>query len=355
MNLSKFSMLFLIIFTAAIAPIIWATQVSSVTSLMSEEIREDLITASYDTTKSVEIKDGFAFKTTTQRNEALDTFYTSLASAYGLTAAGGIPEATVTTHIPFVALIDNDGVYVCYSRDYNDWGKMNKLAYKITPITTYATSYTVSTADQYTVHFTLTGEATVYHNGIKVGNGTYKELLRKLSPTDKSILEFMSSEAKFNEEKQIVVTNVVIRTVENYINKEIASNKKDNSKTKTGWNLHNTQYQVVIPQDQKADFANALNSPTVMSFYQGEQMQTGTTYSMSVALAGGEVGTEELFYVVEDSTGTLYYHSALSCPRFLAHKGAMDPSTGTYLSEQKKYPMEKAASLGAYPCPDCVH
>ncbi len=378
MNLSKLSMVFLIVFTAAVAPLLWATQVTSTASLVSEETRGSLTTASYDTAKSLEIVDNYAFKTTSQRNEALDTFYTSLASAYGLSATGGAVHVETTSHIPFVALIDNDGVYVCYSKDYNNWGKLNSTAYKITPITTYSTGYTVSSDVHYQVQFTLNGEATVFLNGTKMATGTYKEVLREL--TDRrdnnkpgkdalNILKFMNSQEDFDEEKQIVVTNVIVRSVENYMNKEIASNKKNQVYSKTGWNLHNTQYKVVIPRDQQSDFANALSAPTVMSFYQGKQMQIGDTYTMSVALAGGEIGPEERYYVeyrtdrVEyDEHGAahavfdIYYHSDKNCPLILnATIRQRDADSGEYISDNKTYTMEEAASLGAYPCPECVH
>ncbi len=364
MNLSKYSMIFLVIIIATFMPLAWYIHVSAVTGQYSAEIRADMTNASYDAMQAVTIKDDFAFKTTAQRSEALDAFYMSLSSSYGLTAAAGISEISLTSHVPFVALIDNDGVYVAYSKDYNAWGKADSKTYKISPITTFSETYTVSANEQYTIQFRLDGNAIVYLNGSKIAEGNYKTLKSKLEElkAEKKDGEnaidtflFMSDKASFNDEKQTIITNVVVRTVENYMNKEFASDSKTNVGTKTGFNLHNAQYQIIIPRDKKSDFANALTAPTVISFFQGQQIQTGTKYAMSFALAGGEIGNTEKYYITRDADGTLYYHSSTTCEHFIDNRGEKDPDSGKYISEERFYTMEEAASLGAYPCPDCIH
>jgi hypothetical protein len=357
-------MIFLIVATATFFPITWYTHVDAITTEATKEIRSDMTSAAFDAMKAVNMKDDHAFKTKAERSEALDAFYTSLASAYGLPAAGGLAQNQLTSHIPFVALIDNDGVYVSYDKDYNTWGNTDKHTYKITPITTFSENYTISKDEQYIIQFELNGSATVYYNGIKLCNGTYKEIKKDLedikakNKDGKNAIDnihFLATEDLFDIEKQVVVTNVITRTVENYMNKEIASNQKTFDNSMTGYNLHNAQYSVSIPQDTRADFANALTSPTIISFYQGEQTKNGDRYVMSVALAGGELGQVERYYITKSSDGTLYYHSSTRCSRFQTDRGPKDPDSGKYISEERTFTMEEAASYGAYPCPDCIH
>ncbi len=363
MDLSKLSIVFASIVIATFLPLAWCINASSVMERHSVEIQSDMTNAAYDAMQSVNIIDDHAFKTKSQRSEALDAFYVSFAANSGLTAAGGVSEAVITSHIPFVALVDVDGVYVAYSKDYNSWGSKDKRTYKVSPITTFSESYTVSATEQYTIQFNLDNTAIVYYNGSKIADGNYKELKVALSEIKSKgkegknaidTFKFMESKSAFDAEKQLVITNVVARTVENYMNEEIASDKKNLDNSKSGYNLHNAQYQVVIPQDKQADFANALSSPTVIAFYQGDQLQTGKNYVMSFALTGGEMGTVEKYFITQES-GTLYYHSSTSCSRFRSHLGAKDADSGKYISEQRYFTMEEAARMGAYPCPDCVH
>ena len=363
MNISKLSIIFAIVIITAFLPLSWFTNAGTVMARRSQEIQNDMTCAAYDAMQAVTVEDDHAFGTTTQRSEALDSFYMSLASSNGLVAAGGISEAVISSHIPFVALIDSDGVYVAYSKDYNTWGNSEKRTYKVSPVTTYSESYTLSGGEQYTIQFKLNNTATVYYNGSKIADGNYKELkaaLQDLKNERKDgygaydLLKFMETKEKFNEEKQIVITNVVVRTVENYMNENMATDKNNLTNGKNGYNIHNAQYKIVIPQDRKADFANALTSPTVISFYQGDQIQTGNTYVMTFALTGGEMSDMDKYFITKEGD-TLYYHSSTTCPHFRGHLGGKDTDSGKYISEERYYTMEEAATMGAYPCPDCVH
>ena len=362
MNISKLSIVFSIVIIATALPLIWVINVSSVMTRRNQEVQNDMTCAAYDAMQSVTVVDDYTFRAETQRAEALDSFYMSLASSNGLVAAGGISEAVISSHIPFVALIDTDGVYVAYSKDYNTWGSNEKRTYKVSPVTTYSESYTLSGSEQYTIQFKLNNTASVYYNGSKIADGNYKELKttllnRKENKKEGSgaydVFKFMETKEKYDEEKQIVITNVVVRTVENYMNETMATDKNNLSNGNSGYNHHNAQYQIVIPQDRKADFANALTSPTVIAFYQGEQIQTGTTYAMTFALTGGEMSDVDKYYITKEGN-TLYYHSSTTCSHFRGYMGGKDTDSGKYVSEERFYKMEDAAARGAYPCPDCV-
>ncbi len=349
MSFSKLSMIFIVVFMSLFLPFAVYTHFDALTTQVSEETREDLTNASFDAMQAVTLIDGKAFSTTAQRSEALDTFYRSLAASYGFVADGGEHETVLTSRIPFVALIDTDGVYVTTSKEYRSWGADNAQTYKTTPITTYSESYLIN-SHQYIVQFKLDNTAVIYKDGEKIGDGTYKELVKHLDHsvvTDfNSVSKILTSKKAFLEEKQIVITNVVSRAVENYINEYIASNNTKLNSSKTGYNTHGTSYRVVIPLSHESDFANALSSPTIISFYQGDQIQTGDTYTMSVALAGGELGISDKYYITKEGN-TYYYHSSTECSRYKRNGGHDHPS--------RYYSMEEAATLGAYPCPDCVH
>ena len=60
-------------------------------------------------------------------------------------------------------------------------------------------------------------------------------------------------------------------------------------------------------------------------------------------------------YFITKEGDTLYYHSSTTCPHFRGHLGGKDTDSGKYISEERYYTMEEAATMGAYPCPDCVH
>jgi hypothetical protein len=352
LNINKLAIVFFALLVAMVLPISAYTYLDAKASQNNDQIRNAMTDAAYDSMQAVQKVDGYAFRTDPQKKAVLDGFYASLASSYGYTS--NTNQVILQSYIPFVAMADNDGVYVCYSKDYGSWNSGQYL-YNTTPLASYSETYSVSNGKQYAVQFYLNGSSSVYENGKLIATGDYPHvvsILNKDYPDSILSLPFYkqgsndeqkkTQQNQFNEECRMVVTNVITRTVEQYMNKGLddsGNNGFIRNGGNDGYNRHNIQYSIKIPQGDRESWARALTSPTVISFWEGVQVDTGTSVTVQYALTGGELDKQQKYYV--DGNG--YYHSTLDCEHI----------SGT-VNKQKTYTMEEAAGEGYYPCPYCI-
>lgn len=347
---------------------------------VNENVQEALVNASYDAIASTKISKGLVFGTQNQRDTALNTFYLSLASSYY--SVMPLNNSTVIAYTPFVMLVDNNGVYVCYNSHYTDYigegtssptrtnaeailadpsSKHIDFKYYVTPLTAYSEAHSDG-SDTYVVQFYLSDYILVYKNGKLLAEGNYAHVLDILQhkyPEALSSLSFLNHEDDYLYERQMLVTNTIERLINKYLNEGVEGADD------VGANTHNWQYKFVLPTAQQA-WQNAISGPTIITFYHGPQFSTGNTQIAQVAFAGGELTKESKYYVTLDPTDTyhvtdvngtylydeygnpvtkhiMYYHANKNCPRLAGQQRA------TYNT------MEEAARAGAYPCPDCIH
>lgn len=307
-------------------------------------VKQALTNASYDAVQTVSLVNGNAFSTLKQKKEALDVFYTSLSASYY--SVLGINNTTLNAYLPFVALVDNDGVYVCYSKNYDSyWGddadkpEFTDDMYFYTPLAAYAATYTLGGgAKVYVVQFTLGDYVTIFCDDKFLVAGNYahvKQYLKQYDPDFTESMPFMLTEKMYIAEKQAVATNTVSNMINKYLNEDVFGN--DN----IGFNQNNTQYTFILPENNTS-IQNAISGPTVIAFYHGPQTRLGNALAAQVAFAGGELAKETHYYITIGPSGDKWYHT-MDCE----HLHGVHPTVVNS--------MEEAAKAGAYPDPDCIY
>lgn len=335
--------LFAIIILLAL-PLSLITTYDNAIQNQNSQVKQALTNAAYDAVQTATLVDGKAFGTMKQKRAALDVFYTSLSASYY--SVLGVNNTTLNAYLPFVMLVDNDGVYVCYSKNYDSyWGTSGSKPeytddmYFYTPLAAYSATYTLGGgASVYVVQFTLGDYMTVYKDDKLLVSGNYAHVYSYLKDRDEDFTDsmpFMITENMYIAEKQAIATNIVSNMINKFLNEDIFGN--DN----VGFNLTNTQYTFVLPEGSTS-MQNAISGPTVLSFYHGPQTRLGNAKTAQVALAGGELAKETHYYVTTDDAGNQWYHTA-DCEHL----------TGAHTTVFNS--MEEAAKAGAYPDPDCIY
>lgn len=335
---AKFAMIFSIVLIAIMVPVILNSRTNTYVENYNTSVKAAMTSATFDAVQTINLRDNKAFATDSQKTTALDTFYKTLSSGY-IALGSGNGDSIAQAYIPFVALIDNEGVYICYSKDYDNEADAD---YKITPITAFAESYsTGNSGNEYIVDFQLNDYMVIYKNGHKLTEGNRTYVIGDLNKLDKAAfdsLPFLADKDMYEEERQAVVTNTVSRLITKYLNRNIDETTKGQG---AGLNFHNRQYDFSIPIGENEDWQRALKSPTVVAFYQGLQYNVGDNYVAQVAFTGGELSHAETYYIATEN-GTKYYHKATKAKY---DDGTIKKTTKLYTS------MEDAARAGAYPYP----
>lgn len=339
MEIHRWLIVFMVIIISLTAPVTISTYTTNTMTEENNIAKQNMTTAAYDGMASVDMDKGYAFKTNAQRVIALNGFYKSLAASYGLTNSA-MEQNILSSYIPFVAMVDNDGIYICYNREYNNWASGSE-EYDVTSPITYSETYNTGSSSVYIAQFKLDNSACIYKNGNLIASGNWKKLHSKINSGEAyNCLPFLASEEMFKEEKQSVVTNVIGRTIENYMNStlNISGNKISDTKNNAGLNSHNAQYVFTLPRSESQNWARAISGPTIISFYQGTEFTEigGTSYTVQFALTGSDIGTESKYYVGTDG----YYH--------------LDKNCNSTINTQIFYSAKEAAAAGYSPCPKCI-
>lgn len=341
--LSKFTIIFMGVFISVFTPLFVFTRIDAEASAMNTRVNDSMITAAFDAMQTMRIKNGYAFKLESQQREALDTFYRSLAMGY-FKANTGENDPLLESFIPFVMLVDSDGIYICYNREYYNWGTTD-LPYYITPQYRFTENY-FDGATQYTIDYELGDALTVYKDGRKIADGSYikvKKILDASYPSIYHACEFLLSDTAYKEERQMVVTSLAQRLVNRYLNWDVYGDSHE-----SGYNTHGREHTFIIPVKENDNWQRALMSPTIMAFYEGIQTDILNGYVAQVAFSGGELTKADRYYVNVENIGgswTRVYHLP-TCSHI--NPARLDTDYSSFPS------MEDAAKSGAYPCHDCI-
>lgn len=303
----------------------WHTNV--VSSQTYNDTRYETILSNADQTAVSMVKKTVTpvFQEEEARADAIQAFTESFNVGFNY---GKMRENMKDMTVPFILLVDTDGYYVNYTRNYSKVGSyVPEESKRITSaLQTYSRSY-----GDYRVRFYLNDTITVTDKEGMTRTGTRKKLVGiygndardKTSP-----LWFLHSEDSFQSEK----TDVVLGTLEDEINYYVEFHN-DNNK-------HDFLYKFQIPRDMNGYNARYLSEPSIISFVQGYSMVNGKDHVNTFALTGATLQDAKR-YNVESKNGRLYYHE----------KGCSDADPNHII--KKNVTMREAADLGAYPG-DCV-
>ena len=146
-----------------------------------------------------------------------------------------------------------------------------------------------------------------------------------------SALNFMASYDNFVAEKNYQISQLTEAEVNYYIK---THNIYENQ-------VLNADYTFKMPATDDDSHNRLMDEPSVIAFTQVYQKSIPSGFVNAYALSGSIVDQVRDYYIVEDSSGVLYYHEK-DCP----HAGGV--------SSVEKVTMYDAAKHGAIPCPECV-
>lgn len=354
MKFSHLLAVFILVLTAMIVPSFARTRIIAQSARNNNEYTQFLVSAAksaIDTVAADNQKNGtYVFEYDYQREAAVEAFYKTLSQCFGYEYS--TYEPLVKTYVPCIVLVDTDGYYIAYGEEYTDSNDIKYTNDIISPIYKWSRSYSPGSSAnlgyEFYVEYHLDDTiAVTYSKNDKVYTyegyyaDVYDRMKKKNLPLDsmttsdsieaRTLESLLSNYEIFYNEKKDVIISSVQNTLEYYINTKNETNNQNGK----------YQYQFTLPTVTEQDWARMVDSPTILSFIQGPQTEYGTYEYNLYALAGSEVEYDYIYYI-KPVDGYSYYH--LSDCEHLSD----DDVT------RAGYSMEKAASLGAYPCPDCI-
>lgn len=264
------------------------------------------------------------------RESVIDAFFnTFLISFEEATAKDGkidsepsINRMILYKNIPVILLMDVNGFYVWYNTFENDM-----LTSKMSSLTSY--SKTISGSDIYYIRFFLGNRVQVSKKGEDiVYDGTPKEVYKKLGCPSELI--FLSDYEKYAAYRNEYVADLVEDQVEYYINNENLERQWTNS--------DRSDYVFEMPQISMSDWMEMVEYPSVISFYQGKQINNGAAMINTYAFSGSEFAPMKEYYVTDDN---------------LYHKKECDELTDEDRKQRSFSSRRELAAHGYSPCTKC--
>ena len=348
--LPRFTILIMGLFIALFVPLFTYTRLDAEAAALNTRVNDVMVTAAYDAMQTVRPYNGKLFELDSQKRNALDAFYRSLSMGY-FKANIGENDPLLESFIPFVMLVDDDGIYICYNRDYYNWDDTEYLPYYITPQYRFTENY-FNGSTQYTIDYCLSDHLTVYKDGRLLASGSYIYVRKFLMHEESAIFtccDFLKNEDGedgYTMEKKRVVTSSAQRLVEKYLNWELNIYKENSTDpyettNESGYNRHGRQHSFTIPIESNEDWQRALMGPTIMAFYEGVQTDVLNNYVAQVAFSGGELVKENKYYIAGGN-----YHLP-TCSHI--NESNLNTAYSSFNS------MEEAARAGYFPCQECIH
>lgn len=290
-------------------------------TVKTEELESALVGSAQAALAEGNIGETEIFETEETREDAIRVFYKTYTKAMRLY---GNRQDLARYYVPFIMLVDNDGYYMSYIQSDIDFSGDKFYDDIVTTKTTWSVNYT-----GFTVRYFLNNSVEVTRSNGKTYSGMYDKVWEDMGKP--STLNFMASYDNFLAEKNYQICQLTEAEVNYYIK---THNIYENQAL-------NADYTFTMPATDDDSHNRLMDEPSVIAFTQGYQKSISAGFVNAYALSGSIVDKARDYYIVEDSSGTLYYHEE-GC----SNVGRID--------NVEKVTMYDAAKHGAIPCPDCV-
>lgn len=292
----------------------------------------------------------YIFSSDRSRTQAINAFYKTFGTPLGYnfaepnessddySTAAEVFTYELKFHIPCIMLVDTDGFYI-YHVNYESGADY----FICTELTKWTEEYIYGNRTDgiiYTVDYHLDDTINVKrydiaNSEITVYEGNYKDVLDILDKRGNvagRLRDILRSEDNFHDFKTEFITGSIENNVNYYVN-EMNNRYTDITETKKGITNQNAyRYDITFPYTPGQDFARFIDEPTVLAFFQGNQVDYNFAGHINLyAFAGSEV-TDNLIYYIKDG----YYHIA-ECSELSDE------------DRKKGYSIQEAARHGAYP------
>jgi len=289
---------------------------------------------------------------------AIDTFYQSLYDNFEIT--GDITsEEYIKSHIPAVAIVDYNGVYI-YSIDEYQKGGVKHIDYMLKPKRYYTYTYAI---ENNTNKLKTDEDIEALTSGMKIANWTYYTVLFTMDDYigivgQDSVISWFYLEDENNNSKLYGGTSVPESLKEKVIQhlkikrSEVISKivSDEMSFAVSNHNLYSdVDYTFSFPSISVSDWDEMVNSVGIIAFIQGINLGNVKLDYVAHGISGLKV--TDRYYVSTKTINGLdvisslnYYHNDNECDVYLDSNKSFD---GYYMTKTD------AATNGYYPCPVC--
>lgn len=276
---------------------------------------------------------------------AVDKFYESLYDNFEI-HGDNTSEAYIKNHIPALAVVDYNGVYIYSIDEYIDAETNEKhIGYILKPKRYYTYTYAIQgneiipgedienfeTSNTVTVIFTMDNYISVVNDDGTL-TGFYLEDYNNNSPlflNNDTIAEKIIQHLKLKRSETI--SNIVSQEMSFAVNNHNMFSEVD--------------YEFVFPAIGLSDWEEMINNVGIIAFVQGINIGIDNLDYVAHGISGLRVSTR--YFVSQATTNTTalnYYHSTTECTAYTASYKNYD---GYYMDKIE------AATAGYYPCPVC--
>lgn len=261
------------------------------------------------------------------KDQIKDNFLNSLYNGFNsITGNTEVQQISITSRIPIMILVDNNGYYVCSMEEYRDStnAALAKHVWKSKKYYTYK-------HNNYIYNFTLSDFVTIYDMQTKeTYEGYYQDLIDNYGLTDGGVLDNYET---FDSVRRHTIIEMLIKDISYYINVH---------------NLYAKQYGVnyyfTLPEMDMDTWYRTIDDISFLAFIQGFPIQSGITgnyYLNNFSFSCARLIKSDIYYIQEDATTHIKYYHKGDCSKLLEKSLIADS-------------MESAAAQGYFPCPDCI-
>ena len=275
---------------------------------VNSQYTEFLTTAVKDTADQMasQADQGLVLKEKSDREQAVNTFYNSLALNFGYDTDEDILK--LQSYVPAIVLVDTNGYYICYNAPYDDANGIPRLRRMITDINTWAVTtehflirYYLGNKVDVTVLSDITVNGTDYKAG-EIISGQFYDVYSKLSDYNGELSKNgfgpIGKKSDFEKARNAVIIPDIQKKTEYFIN----------SQNKAVQSL-GTTYIFEMPLTKDDDWSRALEHPTCIAFLQGLQTSNSDKYLNIYALGGGEVRKAQQVNLYKGNDGANDYYT----------------------------------------------
>ncbi len=335
MKIHHFALLFLIFFFAVV--IKTDIKVGRMEEIADEKkaLNESLYTACADAIEQLAVA-GIYGMNSIQKDEVINTFYTSLYSNLGIISDKNV-QAEIEMYIPVILLCDMDGFYLYYSDDYKD-KEGNTFVKRI-----WSEKMPYYYQDNYFLYrFSLNDTVSIYDRKNLLKDSIPNILLMDYheSQTDANFEEFRSTNSScmmlddetFHLTKKLTMINQLEEVLSYY------TNQHNHIAQQNG-----ITYHFSFPHGSEEEWAQYLDDISMVVIFQGYPYGADKNYTFNkIACAGANIIKKPVYYVEEKSWYKLVHKAG--CPKLM---------NNTMIMEETFDSIEECANIGAF-CDDCI-
>ena len=291
-------------------------------------------------------------RVTVNANIAIDTFFDSLYDNFEIKGDDTL-ENYLREHIPGIAIIDYNGIYV-YSLDEYENASGSYIDHVLKPKRYFTYVYGIgetsrklitgeeiektykmgnSSIEYFTVLFTMDDMIGLVDNETGVISWFY------LEDSNNNVKLYQSGNVMYHELAEDIIRHLKLqrtKTISEIVSKEM-------SYAVNSHNLYSeSDYQFTFPDIAISDWQEMINNVGIIALIQG--INLGNVKLDYVAHGISALKVTDRIYVSEATVGLKYYHNTESCSVYLENRKTY---TGYFMNKID------AATAGYYPCPAC--